>query len=155
MSQPYHPAEPFTNTALTLRTEEISSSDLSLQMNHNGLHSSLVRRLAFAWIASKAFHVLIRQSVRPERPQRASFPPTQWDGVWRSARWNCLPLALLALLSGCSLPAVHQQRLVAKPNMTFSDSAAFTYNSPKLLSQLAPGFAGAGGAQNSGCTSCR
>jgi len=61
----------------------------------------------------------------------------------------------MVLLAGCSSPAVRQQRLVAKPNMLFSDSAAFTYNSPKLLPQLAPGFAGSGGAQNSGCTSCR
>jgi hypothetical protein len=58
-------------------------------------------------------------------------------------------------ITGCSSPSVRQQRLVAKPNMLFSDSAVFSYNSPKLLSQLAPGFAGSGGAQNSGCTSCR
>jgi hypothetical protein len=64
-------------------------------------------------------------------------------------------LAIVLGLTGCSAPAVRQQRLVAKPNMTFSDSAAFTYNSTRLLPQLAPGFGGSGASQNSGCTSCR
>ena len=67
---------------------------------------------------------------------------------------SALPLAVLAFLAGCSSPAVRQQRLVARPNMTFSDSATLSYNSPRLLPQLAPGFAGSGAAQNSGCTSC-
>ena len=79
---------------------------------------------------------------------------------WESSDGRCLrlaafPLFVLFFITGCSSPSVRQQRLVAKPNMLFSDSAAFSYNSPKLLSQLAPGFAGSGGAQNSGCTSCR
>jgi hypothetical protein len=52
------------------------------------------------------------------------------------------------LLDGCSAPSVRQQRLVAKP-------FAFSYNSSRLLPQLATGFAAAGGPQNSGCTSCR
>lgn len=73
----------------------------------------------------------------------------------RLLRSGCLPLAVLALLAGCSTPAVRQQRLIAKPGMTFSDSVAFTYNSPRLLSQFATGFGGSGAAQNSGCTSCR
>ena len=64
-------------------------------------------------------------------------------------------LLVAILLGGCAAPAVRQQRLVARPNMTFSDSAVFTYNSARLLPQLAPGFASSGGAQNSGCTSCR
>jgi hypothetical protein len=62
---------------------------------------------------------------------------------------------LAVLLAGCSVPAVRQQRLVAKPGMTFSDSAAFSYNSPRLLPQMATGLSAAGGPQNSGCTSCR
>ena len=69
-----------------------------------------------------------------------------------------LPLGLLLVsvaLAGCSSPAVRSQRLVAKPNMTFSSSAAFSYNFSKLMPQLAPGIAGAGASQNSGCTSCR
>jgi hypothetical protein len=61
---------------------------------------------------------------------------------------------MLSFLVGCASPAGRQQRWVAKPNMTFSDSAAFSYNSPRLLPQIAPGF-GADAAQNSGCTSCR
>ena len=68
---------------------------------------------------------------------------------------TAIGLILAMLLVGCSTAAVRQQRLVAKPNMTFSDSAAFSYNSPRLLGQLATGIASAGGAQNSGCTSCR
>ncbi len=69
----------------------------------------------------------------------------------------CAAMTLLAalVLTGCSTPAVRQQRLVAKPNMTFSDVTVFSYNAPGLLSQVATGFAGAGAAQNSGCTSCR
>jgi len=64
--------------------------------------------------------------------------------------------ALLALgLTGCTALRPSEQRLVAKPNMTFSDSAAFTYNSSRLFPQMATGFASTGGAQNSGCTSCR
>ncbi len=64
-------------------------------------------------------------------------------------------MTALVFLSGCSSPAVRQQRLVAKPAMTFSDSVAFQYNSSRLMSQQATGLAGAGGPQNSGCTSCR
>jgi hypothetical protein len=64
--------------------------------------------------------------------------------------------ALLILgLAGCTAMRPSEQRLVAKPNMTFSDSAAFTYNSSRLFPQMATGFAATGGAQNSGCTSCR
>ncbi len=66
----------------------------------------------------------------------------------------CAGLITLAL-AGCSSPAVRQQRLVAKPNMTFSDAAAFQYNSSRLMSQQATGLAGSVGSQNSGCTSCR
>lgn len=63
-------------------------------------------------------------------------------------------LMVLALTS-CTAMRPSEQRLVAKPNMTFSDSAAFTYNSSRLFPQMATGFAATGGAQNSGCTSCR
>ena len=63
---------------------------------------------------------------------------------------------LVALaLTGCTSPAVRQQRLVARPNMTFSDAAAFQYNSSRIMPQLATGLAGSAGSQNSGCTSCR
>lgn len=63
-------------------------------------------------------------------------------------------LGLSAILSGCSLPSARQQRLVSKPNMVFSESPVFAYDS-RLLPQLEPGAAASGGAQNSGCTSCR
>ena len=63
---------------------------------------------------------------------------------------------LVALFAaGCAAPSVRQQRLVARPNMVFSDSAVFNYNSSRLLPQVASGFASASGSQNSGCTSCR
>lgn len=58
-------------------------------------------------------------------------------------------------LIGCSAMRPSEQRLVAKPNMTFSDSAVFNYNSSRLFPQMATGFAATGAAQNSGCTSCR
>jgi len=70
------------------------------------------------------------------------------------ARCLAVPTALL-VLAGCSSPAVRQMRLVSKPNMTFSDSTVFTYNSPRLLPQIAPGFPGGDASQNSGCSSCR
>ena len=66
-----------------------------------------------------------------------------------------LHLVALLFAAGCASPAVRQQRLVSKPNMLFSDSAVFTYNSTRLLPQLEPGSATSGGAQNAGCTACR
>ena len=68
-----------------------------------------------------------------------------------------LALTVLVALSvaGCAAPSVRQQRLVARPNMVFSDSAVFNYNSSRLLPQVASGFASSAGSQNSGCTSCR
>ncbi len=58
-------------------------------------------------------------------------------------------------LTGCTAMRPSEQRMVAKPNMIFSDSAAFTYNSSRLFPQMATGFASSGGSQNSGCISCR
>ena len=67
-----------------------------------------------------------------------------------------IPASLAVLVfAGCTSVPVHEQRLVAKPNMIFSDSTVFTYNATRLFPQLAPGFAATAGAQNSGCTSCR
>ena len=60
---------------------------------------------------------------------------------------------LLPLLAGCAVP-VHQQRLVSQPNMQFSDSPVFAYQS-RLLPQVESGAAASGGGQNAGCTSCR
>ena len=77
--------------------------------------------------------------------------------LWPKAGQAIAGLVLLGLitLGGCAAPAVRQQRFVSRPNMLFSDSLAWNYNAPRLLPQLAPGFAGAGASQNSGCTSCR
>ncbi len=50
--------------------------------------------------------------------------------------------------------AVHEQRLLSKPNMTFSDSYLYAYQ-PRLTAQVEPGAAASGGAQAAGCTSCK
>lgn len=63
-------------------------------------------------------------------------------------------LAVMLLASGCVQVGAHQQRLVSKANMTFSDSLVFGYQN-KLLPQVEPGSAFSGGAQSSGCTSCK
>jgi hypothetical protein len=73
---------------------------------------------------------------------------TRFDVACRMA-W----IAWLGLSAGCAVP-VHQQRLVSKPSMQFSDSPVFNYQS-RLLSQIEPGAAASGGAQAAGCTSCR
>ena len=79
--------------------------------------------------------------------------PLSFDGKF--LRSEALLLLVPLVMAGCSTPAVRQQRLVAKPNMTFSDSAVLTYNSPRLLPQSAPGFPGGDASQNSGCSTCR
>jgi hypothetical protein len=58
------------------------------------------------------------------------------------------------MLTSCARVSVHQQRLVSKPNMTFSDTLVFSYQS-KLQPQIEPGSALSGGAQAAGCTSCK
>ena len=55
---------------------------------------------------------------------------------------------------GCKAVPVMQQRLVSKPNMVFSDSPVFSYQS-QVLTQIEPGSALSGGAQAAGCTACR
>lgn len=62
--------------------------------------------------------------------------------------------AMAVLIAGCRAVPVHQQRLVARPNMQFSDSPVFAYQAA-ILSQIETGAAGTGGAQAAGCTSCR
>jgi hypothetical protein len=80
--------------------------------------------------------------------------------VKRSFSWLragiVVPITALVLVlgSGCSTVAVHEQRLVAKPGMTFGASPVETPTS-NLLGQIEPGSAAAGGAQAAGCTSCR
>ena len=64
-------------------------------------------------------------------------------------------LLLVGMLGvGCKAVPVMQQRLVSKPNMVFSDSPVFSYQS-QVLTQIEPGSALSGGAQAAGCTACR
>lgn len=56
--------------------------------------------------------------------------------------------------TGCQGVPVHQQRLVAQPNMQFAASPAFSTDL-RLLSQIETGAAMSDGATAAGCTSCR
>jgi hypothetical protein len=64
-----------------------------------------------------------------------------------------LTVGLAAAGAGCTVP-VHAQRLLAKPGMQFSGSAALG-GSSKLLPQVESGAATSGGGQAAGCSSCR
>ena len=69
--------------------------------------------------------------------------------------FGCVTAALACLwLMGCKVIPLNQQGLVSKPNMTFSDSPVFAYQS-NVLTQVEPGTAGSGGAQAAGCTACQ
>ncbi len=132
--------------------EEKESPDLSFLMNHKSLAKSRSFQCLIRWSIDEMLNIPIRKlgNLRSSQPRRE---PRR---VGLSLTSSFLPVVFTAfLLGGCSSPSVRQQRWVAKPGMTFADSAVFSYNSPKLLPQLAPGFGGAGAAQNSGCTSCR
>jgi hypothetical protein len=63
-------------------------------------------------------------------------------------------LVSVLTLSGCKAVPIMQQRLVSKPNMVFSDSPVFSYQS-QVVSQIEPGSALSGGAQAAGCTACQ
>lgn len=64
-----------------------------------------------------------------------------------------LTVGLVIVGTGCTVP-VHEQRLLAKPGMQFSGSAALGGPS-KLLPQVESGAATSGGGQTAGCSSCR
>jgi hypothetical protein len=64
-----------------------------------------------------------------------------------------LTVGLVAVGAGCTVP-VHAQRLLAKPGMQFSGSAALGGPS-KLLPQVESGAATSSGGQAAGCSSCR
>ena len=67
------------------------------------------------------------------------------------------PPAILVVglvLAGCATVPPQEQRLVSKPNMQFSRSAAFDYSS-RVMPAILPGLATSGGAQASTCTLCR
>ena len=118
--------------------------------------SSSPKSPEIVWVSDDPFELaLIDKSprlVEPESPQPRS--EVRFRGKRFQAATIIVAVALVAV-AGCSGPSVAQQRLVAKSNMTFSGSSAFAYNSSRLLPQLASGFGSSGGAQNSGCTSCR
>ncbi len=67
------------------------------------------------------------------------------------------PLLILVLVwvlaSGCRVP-VAKQRLLARPAMQFNGPAAHGFQS-RVTPQIETGAAVAGGAQASGCSSCR
>ena len=65
-----------------------------------------------------------------------------------------LAAAFVALSSGCTNVAIHDQRLVAKANMVFAESGVFVYQH-KLSPQTESGAATSGGGQAAGCTSCK
>ncbi len=68
--------------------------------------------------------------------------------------WGLGCLFVCLFWTGCKAIPVNQQGLVSKPNMTFSDSPVFAYQS-NVLTQVEPGTAGSGGAQAAGCTACQ
>ena len=66
---------------------------------------------------------------------------------------SLLALSVLGV-TGCAQVGVSEQRLVSKPNMTFTDAAVFNAP-PRLFPQSEPGAADSGGAASAGCSSCR
>jgi hypothetical protein len=58
------------------------------------------------------------------------------------------------LQQGCETVGVQDQRLVSKPNMTFSNSYLYAFQ-PRLTGQVEPGASSSGGAKAAGCTSCK
>lgn len=58
------------------------------------------------------------------------------------------------IFTGCGHVDATKQRLVSKPNMLFSDSTVFAYQSP-FVAIIEPGSASDGGSAASGCSSCR
>ena len=64
-----------------------------------------------------------------------------------------LPVCFLLMLSGCVSVKPHQQRLVSKPNMQFSESVIFNYQD-RSLTQIESGSASFIGGQSGGCGSC-
>ncbi len=75
------------------------------------------------------------------------------NAVLNPAVLAALTVGLVIVGTGCTVP-VHAQRLLAKPGMQFSGSAALGGPS-KLLPQVESGAATSGGGQAAGCSSCR
>lgn len=72
----------------------------------------------------------------------------------RRARGVLVVVVVAVLASGCARVPVAAQRLVSKPNMVFGDSLVFA-DARRLVGQVEPGSAFAGGAQAAGCTACK
>ena len=69
--------------------------------------------------------------------------------------FGILSILLASMLQqGCETVGVQDQRLVSKPNMTFSSSYLYAFQ-PRLTAQVEPGASSSGGAQAAGCTSCK
>ena len=116
-------------------------------------------RLAVRWPSQRPFSLPVLAKVSLMKSGNSRADETRCGANVRACAPRALALlglglAVAFILSGCSSVGVHQQRMVSKPNMLFSDSAIFAYH-PKLLVQMEPGSAATGGAQAAGCTSCR
>ena len=127
------------------RWEEPSHPVLLLIMKHrHSLTPSLLRLTLIGF--SHRFFTLRTRAARLVVKRRQ-----------RPGRWLvliCSALIDVGILTGCTPVGVHQQRLVSKRSMLFSESAIFNYSS-KVLTQVESGAAATGGAQAAGCTSCR
>lgn len=62
--------------------------------------------------------------------------------------------ALAPGLLGCTPLGVHDQSVLSKPAMRFSEAVVLRHDF-RLLPQVEPASALSGGAQNTGCAACR
>ena len=68
--------------------------------------------------------------------------------------WASLAGFILVGSLGCGTVPVSEQRLLAKPGMTFSDSYVWKYRSG-IVARVEPGSAFSGGSAAAGCASCK
>ena len=132
---------------------------LLLAMTHERSSTPRRQRLALSWLPRCGFAVRIQAACPFKRDGHPRFRQSSvvFKRRLRTGGWLaiiCSTLVAVVVLSGCTSVGVHQQRLVSKKNMLFSESAVFSYSS-KVLTQVESGAAATGGAQAAGCTSCR
>lgn len=125
-----HSQEPAVRFAVVLRRYETIQTEF--HMNGDP------RRSPIPSGPSVFYHATVSQS--SAIPRRSGQSAARMNPSHRLCQLAAAGFLLGLLLAGCQSPTVRQQRLVAKPNMTFSDSAAFSYNSPRLLGQFATGL---------------
>jgi hypothetical protein len=77
-----------------------------------------------------------------------------YNSKHRKIGWSLAMAWTCCFLMGCKAIPLNDQGLVSKPNMIFSDSPVFAYQS-NVLTQIEPGTAGSGGAPVAGCTACQ